>query len=125
MLTPNQNRNVVSLAVTQSLSMNVNIINTTLVRVMLAPMASLLMSRHGHRPILIADVLCSTLSTLCLGVAAVISSFPLFCAGGMGLGAAMRIAGYYRDAAADGVIEDQRPKAISYLWAGGLAAAIL
>ena len=37
----------------------------------------------------------------------------------------MGIAGYYRYAAADGVPEDQRPKAISYVLAGGLAAAIL
>ena len=117
MLTPNQNRNVSRLAVAQALSMtsmNVNIINTALVGVMLAPMAwlatlplslqfltsmmvtlpaSLLMSRYGRRPILIAGVLCSSLSTLCLGVAVVISNFPLFCAGGMGLGAAMGIAG--------------------------------
>ena len=149
MLTSNQNRNVGRLAVAQALSMtsmNVNIINTALVGVLLAPMAwlatlplslqfltsmmvtlpaSLLMSRYGRRPILIAGVLISSLSTLCLGIAVVIASFPLFCAGGMGLGAAMGIAGYYRYAAADGVSEDQRPKAISYVLAGGLAAAIL
>ena len=149
MLTSNQNRNVGRLAVAQALSMtsmNVNIINTALVGVLLAPMAwlatlplslqfltsmmvtlpaSLLMSRYGRRPILIAGVLISSLSTLCLSIAVVIASFPLFCAGGMGLGAAMGIAGYYRYAAADGVSEDQRPKAISYVLAGGLAAAIL
>ena len=149
MLTSNQNRNVGRLAVAQALSMtsmNVNIINTALVGVLLAPMAwlatlplslqfltsmmvtlpaSLLMSRYGRWPILIAGVLISSLSTLCLGIAVVIASFPLFCAGGMGLGAAMGIAGYYRYAAADGVPEDQRPKAISYVLAGGLAAAIL
>ena len=149
MLTSNQNRNVGRLAVAQALSMtsmNVNIINTALVGVLLAPMAwlatlplslqfltsmmvtlpaSLLMSRYGRRPILIAGVLISSLSTLCLGIAVVIASFPLFCVGGMGLGAAMGIAGYYRYAAADGVSEDQRPKAISYVLAGGLAAAIL
>lgn len=127
-------------------SMNVNIINTALVGVLLAPVAwlatlplslqflssmlvtlpaSLLMSRFGRRPVLIAGVLISSLSTLCLGVAVVIASFPLFCAGGMGLGAAMGIAGYYRYAAADGVAEGLRPKAISYVLAGGLAAAIL
>ena len=149
MLTSRQNRNVARLAVAQALSMtsmNVNIINTALVGVLLAPMAwlatlplslqfltsmmvtlpaSLLMSRYGRRPILIAGVLISSLSTLCLGIAVVIGSFPLFCGGGMGLGAAMGIAGYYRYAAADGVAEDLRPKAISYVLAGGLAAAIL
>ena len=127
-------------------SMNVNIINTALVGVLLAPVAwlatlplslqflssmlvtlpaSLLMSRFGRRPVLIAGVLISSLSTLCLGIAVVVASFPLFCAGGMGLGAAMGIAGYYRYAAADGVAEGLRPKAISYVLAGGLAAAIL
>ena len=149
MLTSNQNRNVARLAVAQALSMtsmNVNIINTALVGVILAPMAwlatlplslqfltsmmvtlpaSLLMSRYGRRPVLIAGVLISSLSTLCLGVAVVVASFPLFCAGGMGLGVAMGIAGYYRYAAADGLPESQRPKAISYVLAGGLAAAIL
>ena len=127
-------------------SMNVNIINTALVGVLLAPVAwlatlplslqflssmlvtlpaSLLMSRFGRRPVLIAGVLISSLSTLCFGIAVVVASFPLFCAGGMGLGAAMGIAGYYRYAAADGVAEGLRPKAISYVLAGGLAAAIL
>ena len=149
MFTPAQNRNVARLAVAQALSMtsmNVNIINTALVGVLLAPVAwlatlplslqflssmlvtlpaSLLMSRFGRRPVLIAGVLISSLSTLCLGIAVVVASFPLFCAGGMGLGAAMGIAGYYRYAAADGVAEGLRPKAISYVLAGGLAAAIL
>ena len=149
MFTPVQNRNVARLAVAQALSMtsmNVNIINTALVGVLLAPVAwlatlplslqflssmlvtlpaSLLMSRFGRRPVLIAGVLISSLSTLCLGIAVVVASFPLFCAGGMGLGAAMGIAGYYRYAAADGVAEGLRPKAISYVLAGGLAAAIL
>lgn len=149
MFTPIQNRNVARLAVAQALSMtsmNVNIINTALVGVLLAPVAwlatlplslqflssmlvtlpaSLLMSRFGRRPVLIAGVLISSLSTLCLGIAVVVASFPLFCAGGMGLGAAMGIAGYYRYAAADGVAEGLRPKAISYVLAGGLAAAIL
>ena len=149
MFTTVQKHNVVRLAVAQALSMtsmNVNIINTALVGVLLAPVAwlatlplslqflssmlvtlpaSLLMSRFGRRPVLIAGVLISSLSTLCLGVAVVIASFPLFCAGGMGLGAAMGIAGYYRYAAADGLAKGLRPKAISYVLAGGLAAAVL
>ncbi len=144
-----QGRNVVRLAIAQALSMtsmNVNIINTALVGVLLAPVAwlatlplslqfltsmmvtlpaSLLMARFGRRPILIIGVLISSASTTCLGIAVITGHFALFCGGGMGLGMAMGIAGYYRYAAADGVPAPQRPKAIAYVLAGGLAAAFI
>ena len=144
-----QRRNVIRLAIAQALSMtsmNVNIINTALVGVLLAPVAwlatlplslqfltsmmvtlpaSLLMARFGRRPILIAGVLISSLSTTCLGVAVVTGHFLMFCGGSMGLGMAMGIAGYYRYAAADGVPTALRPKAIAYVLAGGLAAAVM
>ena len=144
-----QRRNVLRLAIAQALSMtsmNVNIINTALVGVLLAPVAwlatlplslqfvtsmmitlpaSLLMARFGRRPILIIGVLISSASTACLGIAVVTGQFWLFCAGSMGLGMAMGIAGYYRYAAADGVPSPQRPKAIAYVLAGGLAAAFI
>ena len=144
-----QTRNVIRLAIAQALSMtsmNVNIINTALVGVLLAPVAwlatlplslqfitsmlvtlpaSLLMARFGRRPVMIAGVLISSMSTTCLGVAVLIGDFLLFCGGSMGLGMAMGIASYYRYAAADGVPTVQRPKAIAYVLAGGLAAALL
>ncbi|MEX0503967.1 MFS transporter [Alphaproteobacteria bacterium LSUCC0719] len=144
-----QRRNVIRLAIAQALSMtsmNVNIINTALVGVLLAPVAwlatlplslqfitsmmvtlpaSLLMARFGRRPVMIAGVLISCMSTTCLGVAVVTGNFLLFCAGSMGLGVAMGIASYYRYAAADGVATNLRPKAIAYVLAGGLAAAVL
>ena len=144
-----QTRNIIRLAIAQALSMtsmNVNIINTALVGVLLAPVAwlatlplslqfitsmlvtlpaSLLMARFGRRPVMIAGVLISSMSTTCLGVAVLIGDFLLFCGGGMGLGMAMGIASYYRYAAADGVPTAQRPKAIAYVLAGGLAAAFL
>ena len=47
------------------------------------------------------------------------------CLGGMALGVALGIACYYRYAAADEVPSDLRPKAISYVLAGGLFAAII
>ena len=127
-------------------SMNVNIINTALVGVLLAPVAwlatlplslqfltsmmvtlpaSLLMARFGRRPILIIGVLISSASTTCLGIAVITGHFALFCGGGMGLGMAMGIAGYYRYAAADGVPAPQRPKAIAYVLAGGLALSLI
>ena len=144
-----QTRNIIRLAIAQALSMtsmNVNIINTALVGVLLAPVAwlatlplslqfitsmlvtlpaSLLMARFGRRPVMIAGVLISSMSTTCLGVAVLIGDFLLFCGGSMGLGMAMGIASYYRYAAADGVPTAQRPKAIAYVLAGGLAAAFL
>ncbi len=144
-----QKRNVIRLAIAQALSMtsmNVNIINTALVGVLLAPVAwlatlplslqfltsmmvtlpaSLLMARYGRRPVLIIGVLISSVSTACLGIAVVSGNFLMFCGASMGLGMAMGIASYYRYAAADGVPADWRPKAIAYVLAGGLAAAFL
>lgn len=143
-----QKLNVLRLAAAQALSMtsmNVNIINTALVGVLLAPVpwlatlplslqfvtmmmvtlpASLLMGRFGRRPVFIAGVLISCLSTLCLAAAIILDNFFVFCAGGSGLGVALGIASYYRYAAADGIAEKHRPKAISYVLAGGLAAAL-
>ena len=147
--TATQKRNIVRLAMAQALSMtsmNVNIINTALVGVLLAPVAwlatlplslqfltsmiitlpaSLLMTRFGRRPVLIAGVLISSLSTACLGIAVVTGHFIMFCGGSMGLGVAMGIASYYRYAAADGAPADLRAKAIAYVLAGGLAAGLI
>lgn len=127
-------------------SMNVNIINTALVGYLLAPVpwlatlplslqfvsvmmttlpASLLMARIGRRPVFMAGVVISSLSSLLLGIAIILQNFQMFCAASMGLGVAMGISAYYRYAAADGLPENDRPKAISYVLAGGLAAALI
>ena len=149
MQTRQHKSNVVRLAVAQALSMtsmNVNIINTALVGYLLAPVpwlatlplslqfvsvmmitlpASLLMARVGRRPVFIAGVVISSLSSLSLGLAIIFQNFQMFCAAAMGLGMAMGIAAYYRYAAADGLEERDRPKAISYVLVGGLAAALI
>ena len=105
MLTSTKTRTVARLAVAQALSMtsmNVNIINTALVGVLLAPMAwlatlplslqfltsmmvtlpaSLLMSRYGRRPILIAGVLISSrVDAVPRRLPCVRGDFLLFCA---------------------------------------------
>ena len=54
-----------------------------------------------------------------------IQSFPVFIAGSLFTGVYMSGQGFYRFAAADTSTEDFRPKAISYVLAGGLAAAII
>ena len=149
MFTTSQRNTVIRLAAAQALSMttmNVNIINTALVGVLLAPMAwlatlplslqfvtsmmttlpaSLLMARFGRRPVLIGGVLISSSATFTLGMAVLQKNFLLFCLGGMMLGVALGIASYYRYAAADELPNPLRPKAISYVLAGGLFAALI
>lgn len=140
--------NVVRLAAAQALSMttmNVNIINTALVGALLAPLAwlatlplslqfltsmmatlpaSLLMARYGRRPVFIAGVLVAVVGSLGNGIAIMLEHYLLFCLSSMLLGVAIGCAGYYRYAAADSASEAFKPKAISYVLAGGLLAAL-
>ena len=53
------------------------------------------------------------------------ASFPLFMLGSLISGVYMSAQGFYRFAAADTASEDFRPKAISYVLAGGLASAVI
>ncbi len=87
------------------------------------PMARFMQS-HGRRAGF-------TLSTLAGGLGAAIAaagiwqgSFVLFCAGSMLTGIYMAAQGFYRFAATDTAPVAFQPKAISYVMAGGLAAAI-
>jgi predicted MFS family arabinose efflux permease len=54
-----------------------------------------------------------------------IASFPLFLVGSFLTGTYMSAHGFYRFAAADTASDAFRPKAISYVMAGGLAAAVI
>ena len=140
--------NVARLAIAQAVSMttmNVNIINTALVGSLLAPVAwlatlalslqfvasmlttlpaSLLMVRFGRRPVFIGGVLVAAFAASLQGVAIMIDHFILFCAASMALGIAHGCASFYRYAATDCATEQARPKAISYVLAGGLMAAL-
>ncbi|EPX85002.1 MFS transporter [Salipiger mucosus] len=53
------------------------------------------------------------------------ASFPIYLAGSLLTGMYMSAQGFYRFAAADTASDSFRPKAISYVMAGGLAAAII
>ena len=141
--------NVIRLAAAQALSMttmNVNIINTALVGSLLSPLpwlatlglslqfvtsmlttlpASLLMVRFGRRPVFMGGVMIAAVSAFTQGIAILISNFWLFCVASMFLGIAHGCAGFYRYAAADSAEESQKPKAISYVLAGGLLAAFM
>ena len=149
METKSNTGNVIRLAVAQALSMttmNVNIINTALVGSLLSPVswlatlalslqfatsmlttlpASLLMVRYGRRPIFMAGVLMAMMATFTQGLAILFMNFELFCGASMCLGIAQGCAGFYRYAAADSAEESQKPRAISYVLAGGLLAAFL
>jgi MFS family permease len=54
-----------------------------------------------------------------------IASFPVFLVGSLLTGIYMSAQGFYRFAAADTASDDFKPKAISYVMAGGLASAII
>ena len=54
-----------------------------------------------------------------------LGSFPIFLAGSLLTGIYMSAQGFYRFAAADTASDDFRPKAISYVMAGGLLSAII
>ncbi len=54
-----------------------------------------------------------------------ITSFPLFLLGSLFTGVYMSAQGFYRFAAADTASEAFRPKAISYVMAGGLLSAVI
>jgi MFS family permease len=149
MKTKSNTGNVIRLSVAQSLwmtTMNVNIINTALVGSLLSPVpwlatlglslqfvtsmlttlpASLLMVKFGRRPIFMAGVLIAAGATFTQGIAILHMNFALFCVASMCLGIAQGCAGFYRYAAADSAEESQKPRAISYVLAGGLLAAFL
>ena len=145
----NMPANVWRMTAAQGLSMtvmNVNIINTGLAGAILAPElwlatlplslqfltvmfatfpASLLMGRFGRRPIFLSGVFISVLATLTQTAAIMTGQFSLFVFGSMLLGCSHGIAQFYRYAAADGLPDHMKPKAISFVLLGGLAAAMI
>jgi MFS family permease len=126
--------------------MNINIITTGLAGALLSPVAwlatlalslqfvatmlatlpaSLLMSRFGRRPIFLAGALLSMCAALIQAYAVYSGHFILFCVGSGLLGVGHAIAQFYRYAAADIVVVEDKPKAVSLALVGGLVAAIL
>ncbi|MGI9416732.1 MAG: MFS transporter [Geminicoccaceae bacterium] len=86
--------------------------------------ASFLMKRIGRRAGFAVGAGFALVSGL-LGCGAIlVGSFPLFCLASFGYGVFMGFGMYYRFAAADVASPDFRPRAISYVLAGGVVAAI-
>ena len=126
--------------------MNINIITTGLAGALLSPVAwlatlalslqfvatmlatlpaSLLMSRFGRRPIFLAGALLTMCAAFIQAYAVYSGHFILFCVGSVLLGVGHAIAQFYRYAAADIVVVEDKPKAVSLALVGGLVAAIL
>lgn len=90
-----------------------------------APAIALLMGRHGRRAGFMIGVLGGGLGAALSALALILGSFPLLLAGSALVGLYMAAQGQYRFAAADTASPAYRPKAISYVMAGGLAAAVI
>ncbi len=86
---------------------------------------SAFMQRYGRRAGFFVGALGGTVGAALGAWGLIASSFPLFLAGSLLTGIYMSAQGFYRFAAADTASEAFRPKAISYVMAGGLASAII
>lgn len=86
--------------------------------------ASLLMARIGRRAGFILGASTQLMGAACATYAIIQESFLLFCLSGLLLGMANATSQYYRFAAADAADAAFKPKAISFVLTGGVAAAV-
>ncbi|MEP5153270.1 MFS transporter [Planktotalea sp.] len=86
---------------------------------------SSVMQKHGRRAGFWIGTIGGALGGLIGSIALYYGSFPLLLLGSFCTGFYMSAQGFYRFAAADTASDDFRPKAISYVMAGGLASAII
>ncbi|AUH34954.1 MFS transporter [Paracoccus tegillarcae] len=83
------------------------------------------MQRHGRRPGFILAVMVGALGALVQATGLWQGSFVLFCAGSLLTGVYMAAHGFYRFAATDTAPPEFEARAISWVMAGGLAAAVI
>ncbi len=86
---------------------------------------SALMQRYGRRAGFIVGAAGGSLGAAVGAWGLATASFPLFLAGSLLTGVYMSAQGFYRFAATDTASAAFRPKAISYVMAGGLASAVI
>lgn len=89
-----------------------------------APWMSPLMQRRGRRFGFFVGAMCGAIGAAIAAYGLHIGSFGLLLLGSYFTGIYMSAHGFYRFAAADSASESFRPKAISYVMAGGLLSAI-
>ncbi|SDH95880.1 MFS transporter [Lutimaribacter saemankumensis] len=92
---------------------------------MAATPVSHLMQKYGRRAGFWIGTTCGALGGAIGAYGLYLASFPVFLLGSLITGVYMSAQGFYRFAAADTASDDFRPKAISYVMAGGLASAII
>lgn len=98
---------------------------TVLGSMLTAPWLSQVMQRFGRRTGFLIGSAGGATAAAINATALMIGSFPLFLFGSLFFGVYMSSQAFFRFAAADSVKEDFRPKAISYVMAGGLGSAII
>jgi MFS family permease len=86
---------------------------------------SAFMQAYGRRAGFFAGALAGALGAAIGALGLVQGSFLLFCLGGLLTGVYMSANGFYRFAAADTASDSFRPKAISWVMAGGLLSAVV
>jgi MFS family permease len=86
---------------------------------------STLMARYGRRAGFVVGTAGGALGAIVGAAGLYTSNFWLFVLGGLFSGIYMSAQGFYRFAAADTASDSFRPKAISYVMAGGLLSAVL
>ena len=92
---------------------------------MAATPISAIMQRWGRRAGFFTGALFGALGGIVGAYGLYLGSFPVFLLGSLLTGVYMSAHGFYRFAAADTASEEFRPKAISYVMAGGLLSAII
>ena len=90
-----------------------------------APWLSPLMQRHGRRFGFVIGATAGAVGALVAAYGLYVGSFGILLAGSLITGIYMSAQGFYRFAATDTASEAFRPKAISYVMAGGLISAII
>ncbi|MGA1612317.1 MAG: MFS transporter [Lutimaribacter sp.] len=86
---------------------------------------SAIMQKYGRRAGFWLGAGCGAIGGAVGAYGLYLASFPIFLLGSFITGVYMSAQGFYRFAAADTASEGFRPKAISYVMAGGLASAII
>lgn len=98
---------------------------TVFVSMLSAPLIAGLMGRYGRKAGFLIGSAGGTMGAAVSMLALLQGSFHLLLLGAAGTGVYMAAQGQYRFAAADTASPRFRPKAISYVMAGGLAAAVI
>lgn len=90
-----------------------------------APLMSAIMGRFGRRPGFVLGAIAGASGAALAAHAIMEKDFRLFCIASVIMGAYLAAQNFFRFAAADLASPEFRPKAISYVMAGGLVAAVL